>query len=137
MNISPEDVLVVRYSLRSATVIICEGNVNSFVVLVDTQDPVVDGTLLEGAQIDLVVPNVQCEIESVGYDTSFSSGSPDVPASATSDFGRSDLVTSFSFSSGETSFDFPTQELPSSQQAAGDKLLPVLLTFLGCLIILM
>lgn len=117
MGINENNVLIVRYSAFSATVIICSGDIAEFVQDVNEQNAVVFGTLLEGARVNAVISNVPCQLNSLSYEVTTIEEPEELPPSATSDFGRSSVITSQVFSpSGFSSFDFPIQNLPSSQE---------------------
>lgn len=115
MGIPVDNVLVTRYTFVSATVIICSGNIPAFISAVNERDEVVEGTQLEGATITTVIWQVPCQEPDISYsEPDFNS--PDSFSQQTSDYGRDDVLTSFPFSSEKSSFDFPIQDLPSSQQ---------------------
>ena len=98
MNVPIDQVLVVRYSLYTATVVICSGDVENFVNSVNRENELFVGTLLEGATIPLnVIYNVPCAVNDLP-EPPLASDTDSIPPSQTSDYGRSEVQSNFVFS---------------------------------------
>ena len=117
LDVPISDVIVVRYTATTSTVVLCAGDVAGLVQDVENQSSNIVGTLLEGAQVMLVIYGVPCEggpaplppppvAETTAY------------TSQTSDYGRTSVISSFEFDPTQTSFDFPVQTLPPWQRSS-------------------
>lgn len=121
MGISVDAVLIAQYSVFSATALICTGDINDFIEIVEDQDEEVEGTALEGALIVSVISNIECDPGSVSYDeSSVTPESPDPPESASSDFGRPSVLSTIPLSTAVSTFDFPSQRFPSPNDGEGE-----------------